>query len=81
VATATVVVQQVGNSNGVGQSPASALSAPHLGPLTTGLPIAIELLVIIFLIGGSLTKAAWNLLRRDPETIQVPVRPRSPLGD
>lgn len=73
VATATVVVQQHGASSGVGQSP--EVSTPNLGPLTSGLPGTLELLVVMFLIGGSVAKAGWNLLRREPEAVKVPVRP------
>lgn len=74
VATAEVVVQRFGHSNGSAQSALTA-PVPYLGgPLSTW-PAAIELLLIMFLIGFSATKAGWNLLRREPESVQVPVQP------
>ncbi len=44
-------------------------------------PIAIAILVgilhvVLFLVGGSITKAGWNLIRPRPETVQVRVKPR-----
>jgi len=81
VATAHVVLQSLGSSSGTGQSPNPASNVPSLGPLTTGVPGALELLLIMFLIGGSVARAGWMLLRREPETVQVPVRPRTALGE
>lgn len=74
VATASVTVQRTGSSNGLGTSPASQFHLPSFGPLTSDLPGTLELLVIMFLIGGSAANAARNLLSREPETVRVPVR-------
>jgi hypothetical protein len=74
VATANVLVQRVGGSSGVGESPISGLSLPNLGPLSSGLLGALELIAVMLLIGTSAAKAARNLLRREPEPVQIPVR-------
>jgi PKD domain len=73
-ANANVLVQRVGSSSGVGTSVASQLHLPSLGPLSSGLLGAVELVVVMLLIGASAAKAARNLLRREPEPVQVPVR-------
>lgn len=48
---------------------------------TAFMPIAIALLaallyVVMFLVGGSVTKAGWNLIRPRPQTVKVRVKPK-----
>lgn len=75
VASAEVVLEAMGSANGTGLSPTSQFHAPSLGPLTSGLPQALESIVLMFLIGGSVANAGRNLLREEPEATPVPVRP------
>lgn len=74
VATANVLVQHAGGSSGVGTSPASPFHPPSLGPLSSGLLGTLELVAVLVLIGASAAKAAGNLLRREPESVPVPLR-------
>ncbi len=76
VANATVVIQQSGSSSGAGSAESIQGKLPHLGGLATSLPAAIELLLVMFLIAGAAAKAAGNLLLREPDSVQVPIRPR-----
>ena len=80
VATAEVMVQRFGGSNGVAQSPSVAQLVPQLGGALSELPGILELLFLMLLAAFSAGKAAWNLLGREPETVQVPVRPREPTA-
>ena len=73
VATAQVTVQKFVSANGVGRSPASPVQVPGgLGNLSESVG-ALELLALMFLIGGSVARAGWRLLRREPAAVQVPV--------
>jgi PKD repeat protein len=78
VATAHVSIQRFGSSSGVGQSPTPSVGGIHSGGLASALPGALELLLVMFLIGISGARAGWHLLRYEPESISVPVRPPSP---
>lgn len=75
VATTAVVVQQTGASDGRAQSSNSSARLPSLGPLTSNGPGTVELLVIMFLIGGSTAIAARHLLRDEPEATPVRLKP------
>jgi PKD repeat protein len=75
VATANVTVQARGNSQGVGTSPGVHL--PSFGPLTSGLPEILELLVLMVVISYSTLRAGRELLRRPWAGVTVPVRSRS----
>jgi len=77
VATGEVALQAHGRSTGVGQSPGSQINTPQLGPLTSGIVGGLELVAIMLLVGGSVARAGWNLVRREPETIDVPIASRS----
>jgi len=78
-ATSTnVVIQEFGQSNGSAQSPLSSVKIPQVGGFLTQGLVAIELVVIMLLIAVSVTRAAWNLLRREPQEVSVPVRPQVP---
>lgn len=76
-ATASVVVQKLGSSSGVGQSPSSQVKEPKPLAVVTEIVTAIELLLVMFLIGGSVAAAGWHLLRRETEAVPVPIRPRT----
>ena len=73
-----VNVQNPGNNNG------SSNVSPNINfdIGTALLPVAIALLttglyVVSFLVGGSLVKAGWNLIRPRPETIRIRLKPRN----
>ena len=77
VATGEVVLEAHGYSTGVGQSPGSQINTPQLGPLTSGIVGALELVAIMFLVGASVARAGWKLVRTEPETVETPIKPRS----
>jgi hypothetical protein len=77
-ATANVVLERTGEANGTGLSPVTRYRPPSLGPLTSGLPQALESVGLMLLIGASVGNAGRHLLRREPEGTPVPVRA---LGD
>jgi len=74
VATANVTVQARGSSNGVGTSP--AVNLPSFGPLTSGVPEILELLVLMVAIAYSTLRAGRELLRRPWDEVAVPVESR-----
>jgi len=78
-ATANVQVQQTGTASGSSQSNSASSHVPKLGAGLTELPNAVELLLVMFLIGGSSANAGLKLLQREPDPVEVPVRPRTPL--
>ncbi|TLZ51814.1 MAG: PKD domain-containing protein [Methanobacteriota archaeon] len=77
-AGAQVNVQNSGNNGG--RSEMSGNLSFDLGNVL--LPIAIAMLtfglyVVSFLVGGSLVKAGWNLIRPRPETIRLRLKPQN----
>jgi len=88
IASASVQVQRTGTDGGVGVSSSSLLSSLDLGGFLSTLAGPFESifllflgLLIMFLVGGALTRAGWNLLRPRPETIQLRVKPKSLLRE
>lgn len=75
-ANASVVIQKFGGSSGVSQSSTPKISEPKLATIASEAFAPIELLAFMFLIAGAVAVAGRRLLQREPETIQVPVRPR-----
>ncbi len=74
-ASANVRLQSNGRFDGVSGS-SSGGKLPTFAGLAAELPAAVEALLLLFLIAASLLRAAWNLLRREEETVGVPIRPR-----
>ncbi len=77
-------VQAAGNSTtDIGNIAAgfdlSAIAAPlvNLGLGIAAVVATFMMLVVMSVIGGSITKAGWNLIRPRPETIRVRVKPKS----
>lgn len=75
-APANVTVQRFGSSNGVSQS-SSPVHVPGSLGTVGGLTGVLELWLIMFLIGASVARAGWRLLRLEPEGVRVPLRPRA----
>jgi hypothetical protein len=77
-ATSTnVQVQATGAASGTAAAP-SPVSIPSLSGAITDLG-GLELILVMFLIGGSMANAARHLLQREPAAVDVPVRPQ-PAG-
>lgn len=57
----------------------SAIAAPlvNLGLGIAAVLVTFLMLVVMTVVGGSITKAGWNLIRPRPETIRVRVKPKS----
>lgn len=79
-AGANVTIQRVGTASGVSQSTSLQGKVPKVGGLLTEAPTAFELLLLMVLIGSSMARAGGRLMRREPETVAIPVRPR-PQGE
>lgn len=69
------------DSNGSKQGNSESSGSINIDMTSMILPIAIVLLVIglyltMMLVGASITKAGWNILRPRPDVVQVRVRPK-----
>ena len=79
-AEANVTLVKGGSSSGAGKAPSILSKVPKIGAAASQIPAGIELVALLLLIAGSMAQAGWRLLRRELETVAVPVRPRPP-GD
>jgi hypothetical protein len=79
-AVGNVTLERNGFTSGATQSPSLQGKIPTPGGMVTALPTVLELFLFMMLIAGSITSAGVQLLRREPRSVPIPVRPR-PSGE